>query len=376
MNPLGGKGGRLTEAQNLSFTMAGSQAWADRVMTMSANRSRPAVLALVLLSGASLGACVSPDMGGRTSGIGPRYPVRPPSTAEAQKPAPGKPSNQRPGASASASPSRQGTLKVGKPYQINGVWYTPSEDPDYDETGLASWYGEAFNMKATASGEPFDMYAPSAAHKTLPLQSMVEVTNLDNGRVIKVRINDRGPFVDGRIIDLSRGAAEQLGMLRAGVAHVRVRYIGPAGARPEPPVIYAANRNPPAAAAPPPPRYAKPDPAPAPIRAAELIIETAALAPPPVISAPVISTPVIEAPRIVAASYEVQAGAFSSRVNAERVQRQLAEAGEVTIRTQQRDSGPLYRVVVCSLPDEDAAWTVRERVALLGFPDARVIRPF
>lgn len=118
--------------------------------------------------------------------------------------------------------------RVGKPYEINGRWYTPRYEPDYDETGLASWYGGAHQGKPTAMGEPFDMNAPSAAHKTLPLPSMVEVTNLENGKKMILRINDRGPFVDGRIIDLSKAAAERLGMLRAGVVRVRVRYVGPA----------------------------------------------------------------------------------------------------------------------------------------------------
>jgi rare lipoprotein A len=125
---------------------------------------------------------------------------------------------------------------------VKGVWYTPRENPDYDELGIASWYGDAFQLRATASGEPFDMYMPSAAHKTLPLQSIVEVTNLENGRRIQVRINDRGPFVDGRIIDLSRAAAEDLGMLKTGVARVRVRFVGVAGTQPQPPIVVASNR--------------------------------------------------------------------------------------------------------------------------------------
>lgn len=119
-----------------------------------------------------------------------------------------------------------GRYKVGSPYQVNGRWYTPAEDPRYNEVGVASWYGDAFNGAPTANGEVFDMYLISAAHKTLPLPSIVEVTNLDNGRSIQVRVNDRGPFVDGRIIDLSRAAADELGVLQAGLARVRVRYVG------------------------------------------------------------------------------------------------------------------------------------------------------
>lgn len=117
-----------------------------------------------------------------------------------------------------------------RPYQVRGVWYTPRYDPRYDERGVASWYGEQFHNRNTANGEQFDMHRASAAHKTLPLPCIVEVTDLDTGRRIKVRVNDRGPFVEGRIIDLSRAAAEDLGIARKGVARVRVRYIGPAPA--------------------------------------------------------------------------------------------------------------------------------------------------
>lgn len=123
------------------------------------------------------------------------------------------------------APIVSGTMR---PYQIRGRWYRPSEQPDYDETGMASWYGDAFNGKPTATGEPFDMHGLSAAHKTLPLPGLVEVTNLANGRTAVLRVNDRGPFADNRIIDLSRGAAEELGMIRQGVGRVRVRYLGPA----------------------------------------------------------------------------------------------------------------------------------------------------
>lgn len=123
------------------------------------------------------------------------------------------------------APIVSGTMR---PYQVRGHWYRPVEQPNYDEVGMASWYGAQFNGRATSSGERFDMNALSAAHKTLPLPALVEVTNLSNGRSAIVRVNDRGPFVDSRIIDLSRGAAEELGMLSQGVGRVRVRYVGPA----------------------------------------------------------------------------------------------------------------------------------------------------
>ena len=121
------------------------------------------------------------------------------------------------------APIVSGTMR---PYQVRGRWYTPKEQPDYEEVGMASWYGDAFNGRPTSTGERFDMHALTAAHKTLPLPGLVEVTNLENGRRLVVRINDRGPFVDSRIIDLSREAASELGMLSQGVGRVRVRYLG------------------------------------------------------------------------------------------------------------------------------------------------------
>ncbi|MEM8771141.1 MAG: septal ring lytic transglycosylase RlpA family protein [Pseudomonadota bacterium] len=118
--------------------------------------------------------------------------------------------------------------KIGKPYKINGRWYRPEEDPDYDRTGVASWYGRGFHGKATANGEIFNMNEMTAAHTTLPLPSLVEVENLENGRRTLVRVNDRGPFAKNRIIDLSRQAARTLGFEQQGLARVRVRYVGPA----------------------------------------------------------------------------------------------------------------------------------------------------
>ncbi|MGH6697533.1 septal ring lytic transglycosylase RlpA family protein [Sphingopyxis sp.] len=117
-------------------------------------------------------------------------------------------------------------VKVGDPYSVGGVTYTPADIPDYDDVGYASWYGEELAGRPTANGEIFDPAGISAAHKTLPLPSYVEVTALDTGRTILVRVNDRGPMVGDRLIDLSRGAAEQLG-LTDGVSAVRVRRTNP-----------------------------------------------------------------------------------------------------------------------------------------------------
>src|SRR5437660_2228465 len=119
----------------------------------------------------------------------------------------------------------QPSYKVGSPYQVNGKWYTPQVDYGYDETGLASWYGAAFDGQATANGEVFNLNELSAAHKTLPLPSVVEVTNLQNGRSLRLRVNDRGPYVDRRILDVSRRAAQLLGFEMAGTTPVRVRIL-------------------------------------------------------------------------------------------------------------------------------------------------------
>ena len=123
-------------------------------------------------------------------------------------------------------PPNAGVYKVGKPYQIGDTWYYPREQPDYDETGIASWYGPGFYGHNTADGEMLDPDALTAAHRTLPLGTHVRVTNEKNGRAVEVRINDRGPFGRrDRIIDLSKAAARELHMLDAGVVPVTVEVL-------------------------------------------------------------------------------------------------------------------------------------------------------
>src|SRR5215510_13771498 len=126
-------------------------------------------------------------------------------------------------------PRGGGTFKLGTPYTINGRTYYPSHDPAYRAEGIASWYGTDFHGRRTANGEVYDMNAISAAHPTMPMPSYARVTNLENGRSIIVRVNDRGPYAHGRIIDLSTGTAKALGTLGQGLARVRVEYVGRAG---------------------------------------------------------------------------------------------------------------------------------------------------
>ena len=157
-------------------------------------RCRPAELSLLLL----VSACATPQ----------------------RQPAPAAPPPP-------AAAPQAGKVKIGNPYQVFGKWYYPADDRNYDQRGIASWYGPGFHALVTANGETYNQDDLTAAHKTLPMPSWVEVENLDNGRKLTVRINDRGPFVDGRIIDLSRRSAQLLGVDRVGLAKVRVRRVYP-----------------------------------------------------------------------------------------------------------------------------------------------------
>lgn len=119
----------------------------------------------------------------------------------------------------------EGIYKIGKPYTIMGQTYYPHIDEDYEEVGMASWYGSDFHNKKTSNGETYNMNDFTAAHRTLPMPSMVRITNLENGRSIKVRINDRGPFVKNRIIDVSKRVAQELKFHTQGVTKVKVEYL-------------------------------------------------------------------------------------------------------------------------------------------------------
>ncbi len=287
-------------------------------------------LAAILMAGASLAACAS--TGSRVSGPIARAPT-----------------TREPPASAFKNPDTGAPLRgTMKPYQVRGVWYYPAPQPDYDATGIGSWYGEQFHNRQTSNGENFDMDLVSAAHKTLPLPSLVEVTNLDNGRKMVLRVNDRGPFVEDRIIDLSRAAAEQLGYRQKGVARVRVRYIGPAPKQADR-VQMAAN---------------------APPRAPQRLTERAPERPMEERFA------IRRAPPIGAVGvYRIQAGAFSSIGNAQKAVDMLSSASSAEIVPVDRNGATLYRVVVGQAPDEAQAWVLRDQVAALGFRDASILRP-
>jgi rare lipoprotein A len=155
-----------------------------------------------------------------------RQPNRPPAATTQVDPRYGTSPSPRLVTDAAPVPKGGGGYKIGSPYKISGRWYYPAEDRNYDRTGVASWYGTDFHGRKTANGEIFDMNALTAAHPTLPLPSYAYVTNLANGRTILVRINDRGPYVHDRLIDLSRQSARALGTEASGTGRVQVKYAG------------------------------------------------------------------------------------------------------------------------------------------------------
>ncbi|WGM31155.1 septal ring lytic transglycosylase RlpA family protein [Brevundimonas sp. NIBR11] len=220
------------------------------------------------------------------------------------------------------APIVSGTMRR---YQVRGRWYQPEEQPNYDEVGLASWYGDQFNGRPTSTGERFDMHALTAAHKTLPLPGLVEVTNLANGRRVVLRVNDRGPFVDGRIIDLSRGAAEALDLLSRGVGEVRVRYLGRA------------------------PRLG-----------GGTVIQTAEAASPP----PVVAPPVSADQR-----YWIEVAAYRDQPQAQAIAGRIGRSARVQAASDQS----MFRVLLGPWNDANAAERARQSVLADGFGGALLI---
>ena len=200
----------------VGFVRADGAIDADRVAAGAADTSRARSVPDEM--GLAAARCA-----GQLRGEGPRASRAPQPSASGPQPQ----SASLPGITdrAGALPSR-GIYKIGKPYTVAGKTYVPAEDPNYDETGTASWYGDGFHGGPTANGEIYDMHLLTAAHKTLPMPSYAYVHNPVNGRTIMVRINNRGPFKGNRIIDLSHEAARQLDFKARGLATVRVTYAG------------------------------------------------------------------------------------------------------------------------------------------------------
>jgi len=238
---------------------------------------------------------------------------------------------------ACSSPQPEGIYKLGQPYQIAGRWYYPDFDPGYDRVGLASWYGEAFHGRATANGEVFDRDRLTAAHPTLPLPSIVRVTNLANRRQLELRVNDRGPFVGDRLIDLSQGAARALGFERQGLAQVRVEFVGLAAAKGSPP---RAGARAPAREAPPPPSA------------------TAVLA--------------VASAGQCAARF-IQIGAFAEPERAAQAAAQVYRVATAPVSTQRLTSDPLVRVRLGPIADPHSAETTLDMLKRSGYAGAFIV---
>lgn len=267
-----------------------------------------------------------------------------------------------------------GRYHVGKPYQVAGRWFTPKEQPNYDKKGLASWYGEAFHRRKTANGEFFDMDRLTAAHATLPLPSYVKVTNLENGREAVLRVNDRGPFVDTRVIDVSKQAAKVLDFKHQGTVKVRVQYIGPAPLNDNGTHLMAMNRELDrgtslrkliAAADRRKGKAPQPD-----VVVAEAKPGKKA-APPAPAAAIADASPVAEQAEV---TYFVQIGSFSDGERAARVRDQFAAIWPVQFIELSGASGPIYRVRLGPITHSEDAQTALTDAQSAGFGDARLIR--
>ena len=276
------------------------------------------------------------------------------------------------GAVASGTP----VYKIGNPYQIDSTWYYPAVDYTYDETGIASWYGQDFHGKPTANGETYDMNAVTAAHRTLPLPSIVEVTNLENGRAIQIKVNDRGPFARGRIIDLSRRSAQLLGLEQQGTAKVRVRILAEPsrqlalqltgkdndglvetnGVRGAPRASVATAELP---GTPPAPRVNAP--------AGGSALTS---------NAPIVLTPTSSSVKVVQikpTNIYVQAGAFSEFNNANRVRSTLSGLGPTNVTQVNTGQKMVFRVRLGPVKSVAEADKLLAQVAASGYPEARVI---
>lgn len=274
----------------------------------------------VVALGASLAAC---GTAAEVSG-----PLRPRILAPMERPS----GSLEPPQVTDPAPFARANLRA---YQIRGRTYSPEIDETYDRTGIASWYGDAFNGRPTANGETFDMHALTAAHTTLPLPCLVEVTNVATGARVIVRVNDRGPFAENRLIDLSRAAADALGLRAQGLGEVRVRYLGPA------------------------PR----------LGGGGQMLQASLEAPPP----PPVREPDRPAPRQSGGGYFIQAGTFSERGNADALSRQLSRADPVRIEPIESGGRTLYRVLLGPWDGRGEAEHRRSTLAGQGLYDAILV---
>ncbi|MEQ1539665.1 MAG: septal ring lytic transglycosylase RlpA family protein [Sphingorhabdus sp.] len=285
-------------------------------------------------------------------------------------------------------------VRIGSPYQVGSTTHTPADVTAYDEVGYASWYGAELQGRNTANGEVFLPTYITAAHKTLPMPSYVEITSLDTGRTILVRVNDRGPFANDRLIDLSEGAAKQLGITTQGVAGVRVRKVNPpeteramlrngqpASARidtpqsllkvlrdklvkmPKPSGAMNEPRPAPVKSTP----GAAPQPKPAPTSDGRFVREGASGSKPVAKPAPK-PTAKPATTQVAAAGYVVQIAAFSSRARADELARKMGA------RVAASADGKLFRVRFGPFATEAEGQRSLADAQKRGYPQARLFR--
>ena len=241
-----------------------------------------------------------------------------------------------------------GTYKVGNPYKVLGKWYYPKEDYNYVETGTASWYGKDFHAKYTANGEIYDMNTLTAAHRTLPLPSIVRVTNLENGRSLVLRVNDRGPFAKNRIIDISKRGAQLLGFQTQGTAKVKVEIMEKESktlkaaltVKPVPNTAYAAANN------------------------TGTVITVA-----PKAAQSSTATGTLNKDGI----FYIQAGSFANKDVADNLKSQLHKYGEINVMPADVNGSRFYRVRVGPFYGKTDANIALLKIKDAGLPDARVI---
>ncbi|MBL4801213.1 MAG: septal ring lytic transglycosylase RlpA family protein [Emcibacter sp.] len=238
--------------------------------------------------------------------------------------------------------------KVGKPYKVSGKVYRPAADPYYDKIGLASWYGSKFHGRKTANGDVFNMNDLTAAHTTLPMPSYVRVTNMDNGRWLILQVNDRGPFVGNRLIDVSRRAAQLLGFEKKGVTKVRVQAVkGPRGELPVPTQAMAPSQEMPK------------------VQREEIVIVELE---PEKNTAP---EPIVSAKNIY-----VQIGAYSKENNAQKIADSMGHISNTKIEKVDVNGQNLYRVRVGPHPTVELAEIILGRILSLGHNTARIITDY
>jgi len=247
----------------------------------------------------------------------------------------------------SAIKSDGGVYKVGNPYTALGQRYTPREDYNYSEVGIASWYGPDFHNKRTANGERYNMRAVTAAHRTLPLPSIVKVTNLENGRTIIARVNDRGPYVKNRIIDLSQKGAELLEYKNKGTARVKVEILaGPSKALKEAMLASnntssTTNKN---------VKYGR--------------VES---------NHPAEPTQTASQTEPVKGNYFVQVGAFSDLSKAKQMAANMERFGKVSIYEAYLSKDGVYRVRLGAYQSRDEAMQILDRVLDYGHADVTIV---